>query len=556
MAESLWPETEGPLVRPEEFTARPLAAVRPLVQYQRDPVAFLVERLGIDAATITWGTHPAYATHEWDGTTEPLVAMLAGLRDGQDVGVEAGTGTQKSFTAAAIILWFLASFPDARVFTFAPKADQLKLFIWKEVRTLWPAFARMFPTATLTDLCVRVRGGLDDGWAARGYAVDVRAGESVSTHAQGMHAEHMLLIYEECPGIEQATIEAGKNTCTGPHNLRLFLGNPDHQLDTLHRACIAPGVRHIRVSALDHPNVVTGETIVPGGAVSRKSVDARRAEYGVNSRLFQSRVRGLSPAESTEALIKLEWVQRAQQRWRDAKANGTFDKWGLAALGVDVANSLGGDEGAIARFRGRLCREVESFPCPDANALGRRVVTEMKDDAIADQHVGIDSVGVGAGTVNECHRLGRWIRSLNGGASPVYESDHETYNNLRSQMLWRAREDLRLNLVDLPPDHELSVDLTTPEYETRNGKIIVESKEEIKKRLPGGRSTNKGDAFIYGNFVRDRDPIASNLSPPEGIRHGDPSFGERWTDTNPVDTDAMGGAHVEGGMRSRMGAGW
>ncbi len=45
-------------------------------------------------------------------------------------------------------------------------------------------------------------------------------------------------------------------------------------------------------------------------------------------------------------------------------------------------------------------------------------------------------------------------------------------------------------------------DLVTPKWFVRNGKIIVESKEDIKKRL--GRSPNKGDAAVYWNWVRNQ----------------------------------------------------
>src|SRR5690606_19386872 len=152
---------------------------------------------------------------------------------------------------------------------FAPKEDQLKLYIWKEIRVLWPPFQQLFPQARLTTLRIRMIPDSDE-WGAWGYAVGIAADKETATRAQRMHAEHMLLVYEEMPGIPLPVITSGEHTSTGDHNLRLGLGNPDHQQDALHRFCLEGGVRHIRISALDHPNVVTGRTIVPGGAVGRK----------------------------------------------------------------------------------------------------------------------------------------------------------------------------------------------------------------------------------------------------------------------------------------------
>ena len=67
-------------------------------------------------------------------------------------------------------------------------------------------------------------------------------------------------------------------------------------------------------------------------------------------------------------------------------------------------------------------------------------------------------------------------------------------------MWWTLRQDLQRGLIGLPMDSELQSDLITPKWTTRNGKIVVEAKEDIRKRL--GRSPNKGDAVVYWNWIR------------------------------------------------------
>ena len=116
------------------------------------------------------------------------------------------------------------------------------------------------------------------------------------------------------------------------------------------------------MSAYDHPNVVTGEPNVVPGAVSQASIDRRREDMGGDdSPLFQSRVRGISPSEATDALIKLEWCFRARDCPQDRRS--ALSLTGPAAIGVDVANSLLGDKGAIARGQGAVLLEVPS-PTP------------------------------------------------------------------------------------------------------------------------------------------------------------------------------------------------
>jgi hypothetical protein len=73
------------------------------------------------------------------------------------------------------------------------------------------------------------------------------------------------------------------------------------------------------------------------------------------------------------------------------------------------------------------------------------------------------------------------------------------YYNVRAQAWWQFREALDPSQqggspIALPPDPELVADLTAPTYDTNTGKIKVERKEDLKKRL--GRSPDKGDAVV------------------------------------------------------------
>jgi phage terminase large subunit len=506
-------------------------SAKALVEYRTRPVDFLVEKLGIPRYRIVWSMNAGYAdpngviTHKWDGTPDPLVVMLDALADWKDCCVEAATGTQKSYTAACAVLWFLACWEGARAFTHAGSEEQLRSFMWKEIRELWPRFQAIFPSAILLDLRIRMRGGIDDSWGAIGVSVKKRAGEESAVGAQGMHAPHMLLVYEETPGIEYSVITAGENTCTAPHNLRLAVGNPDHQLDTLHQfghdkaGKPRPNMECIRISALDHPNVVSKDPDIVPGAVSVKSVQSRLAARGEDDRMYKSRVRGVSPTEAKDALIQLEWVRRAQERWKDPETRRLLEMvgHGRRSLGVDVANSDSGDEASIAEGKGAVLEAVPSFPCPNANNLGFKVHLKMQEHGIDQGHVGVDSVGVGAGCVNELFRLQDFVQSLNGGLTGealLAESGDEKYLNLRSKILWTMREDLRTDMIALPPDEELTTDLITATYKTANGKIVVESKEDIKKRMPAGRSPNKGDAACYWNYVRPRDPVTQSVGKP------------------------------------------
>lgn len=472
--------------------------------YRLNPLDYLVERLGFKRETIDWLSIPEYKDHKWDGTVNPFVYLLECLSQGvKKIGVESATGTGKTKIGAGIALWFLECFENSLVITTAPKEPQLKLHIWKEIGVMYPNFNKgslstlrlnMHEDAKLTD------------WQAVGFVAGVAADEASATKAQGFHAEHMLIILEETPGVPQPIIEAFQNTCDGPHNIILAFGNPDHQLDNLHRFCQLPNVTSLRISGYDHPNVVLKNPSFIPGAVTMDGINDKKIRYGEEGVLFISRARGISPGQSISSLISLKWIKEAVERWKlfcDEKGNLDESKInGEKSLGVDVANSESGDKAAIAKGKGIVLLSVNDFQCPDANILGKRDVLQlMKDENISAKNVGVDSVGVGAGTVNALKEMKQRVVSLGGADAPVtLLNQEEEFNNLRSQMWWQLREDFRNNVIAIPDDKELIADLITPEWEPKNGKIIVESKETIKKRL--GHSPNKGDAVVYWNWVR------------------------------------------------------
>lgn len=485
----------------------------PHESYRFDPIGWAWDKLGIRKETLVWSLNPGYDGHVWDGDRDPIAALFQAAADGQDCAVESATSTGKSFGVAVLVLWFTACWAGARTFTFAPKEDQLRLYIWMEIGKLWPKFKAHFPTATLTDLCLRMRGGIDDSWGARGYAVGIRAGEEVATKAAGMHAPDMLLVYEETPGIPKQVMEAGENTATAQHNFRIAIGNPNSRLDTLHQFATSPGVKHLRISALDHPNVVTGTDCIPG-AVSQQSIDRRLAKYGEDSPVYQSRVRGMSPEQSADSMFRLEWLEAAAKRFEAKRAAGTLPTK-VTGKGVDVANSEHGDRGAICDFADTTVARLDAFACPDANKLGAQVVREARASALPSFRVGIDSIGVGAGSVNEARRLGFRVQALNFGAAPVkaaerapdgskYEwvPDANRFQNARGQTYWQLRDDFQADQIDMAEDQEVWEELLAITFEDEGKVVKIPPKDEIKALI--GRSPDKSDALAMANWVRER----------------------------------------------------
>ena len=469
------------------------------IRWQADPILYMVERLGVRRETMDWLLLPTYTDHKWQGDENPLKLICTLIAAGEWVAVESAVGIGKTFLGACLVVWFLECWPGSLVVTTAPKAEQLRLHLWREMGRLWPKFG----IGELGTLKLKMQPPGDD-WIAVGFVAGVSADEvsSSATRAQGFHAEHMLFVIEETPGVAEAVMTALQNTSVSAHNVILAFGNPDSQADTLHRFASLSRVKSVRISAFDHPNIVLKDPkFVPGAQTEEGLARLLDKYHSVDHPMYQSRAHGISPMQATDALIHWDWC-------RQAAARSLFEALdGPPALGVDVANSEDGDKYAIARGKGSQLIEVESAPCPDANKLGGEVFLLMQQRGIRGEYVGVDPVGVGAGTVNELTRLGVSVRELAGDViDRQYDGQvqmAEEFVSFRAQMWWQMRLDLfngDKSKIVLPNDEELFADLCTPRFTTKSGKIVVEPKETIRKRL--GRSPDKGDAAVYWNWVR------------------------------------------------------
>ncbi len=436
--------------------------------------------------------------------------------------------TSKTFWLSRLVFWFLDNFEDSLVVTTAPKQDQLKLHLWAEITKSYANFKRIQPEAQILSLNMRVVGAtkaqakdndFSQSWQAIGFVAGANTEEESATKAQGFHRKNMLIILEEAPGLKQSLINAFKNTCTASNNIIVAVGNPDSELDTLHRFAKTPGVESFRISAYDYPNVVLNKEVMPG-AVTRASIDRRLIEYGENSPFFLSRVRGMSPKQSPDSLIKIDWIDQCINSL--VKMDNTAN-----AVGVDVARSLTGDKAALAWGESNILLKIEEFVCPNASYLAYNLINDedknqmlgyenydcsrLYDYNVVANYVGIDVVGIGASTIETLYNQGYDCQSLQGGqwkeAIPTDEQGKPLYNfaSLRAQMYWYAREDLRLGKIRIQLDDykfidQLKKELGTVKYVNNANKITVELKEKIIKRL--GYSPNVADAFVYWNFTR------------------------------------------------------
>jgi hypothetical protein len=109
----------------------------------------------------------------------------------------------------------------------------------------------------------------------------------------------------------------------------------------------------------------------------------------------------------------------------------------------------------------------------------------------------VDVCGLGAGVVDRLIEMGDNVMAIDNASK---SEEPEKYYNLRSQIWCHAADSFAQNDVQLTNiEPRLKGQLATPTYEFRDGRILIENKADIKKRL--GNSPDRADAYVNGLYA-------------------------------------------------------
>lgn len=157
-------------------------------------------------------------------------------------------------------------------------------------------------------------------------------------------------------------------------------------------------------------------------------------------------------------------------------------------LGVDPAR-FGDDRSVIIRRQGLKASDIVMFRGLDNMQLAARVAQICQDwdpDAVF-----IDSGG-GAGVLDRLRQLDYDPVEVPFGGRAILE---QQFVNRRTEMWWNMKEWVEAGGW-IPSDPMLRQELSTPTYWfDAQGRKVLESKDEIKKRLQGGASPDIADAL-------------------------------------------------------------
>lgn len=171
-------------------------------------------------------------------------------------------------------------------------------------------------------------------------------------------------------------------------------------------------------------------------------------------------------------------------------------------LGVDPAR-FGNDRSVMIGRQGLVAFQPDIFRGLDNMELAGRVakkIEEWKPSATF-----IDS-GAGSGVIDRLRQLGYEIVEVNFGG----KANDARYLNKRAEM-WCELADWVRGGGSIPNLNALKLELATPTYRyDASNRIVLESKDEIKKRLPDSGSPDIADALAL--------TFAQPVAPPDPIR--------------------------------------
>jgi len=496
-------------------------------EYQIAYNNWLGEQLKLkNSVKLTYRNNPVAFAHDcidWrgEGLTSYQDEILGELHVKHRVAVRGPHGLGKTCIAAIALLHFALTFDgdDWKIPTTASAWRQLSEFFWPEVhkwsqRVKWDKVGRpQFSQLELQTMLLKLTTG-------RAFAM----ASSDDELTEGAHADHLLYVFDEAKAIPSGRWDAAEGALMTGDTYALAIstpGEPQGRFYDIHTK--KPGyenwwTRHVTV-----------DECIAAGRIKPQDVEQLARQWGENSAVFKNRVLGEFCESSEDSVIPLSWIEAANRRWEERievldrnwnwiegakqgkwpKWRWRREQWPVDAVSTDIARSDNGDKTVVGRKQGMTLTQLDRYSIADTMPVVGYVGNLLERWPSA--YGIIDVIGIGAGPYDRLRERGFKVYPFNAAeATEMKDRSKELqFADKRSAAWWNMRELLDPaydSQVALPPCDVLTGDLTAPKRGrmTSSGKLRVESKDDIRKRL--GRSTDDGDTCVTVFFPKKKSP--------------------------------------------------
>jgi len=467
------------------------------------------------AAFADWLAHPVEAVKDWFKVTPDAFQgdVLNALFTTTDrIAMKAAHGCGKTAVDAWAAWIFLNCYPNCRVVATAPTMSQLNDVLFPELAK----WATRLPGRNFDEFTIsaqHIRHKLDPyNWFA------VARTSNQPSNLQGFHGSHILIIADEASAVGKPVFEVIEGTLSeagtdGKIAKLLIGGNPNFNSGELHDAFYRNKEIYERLTVTGDPDFLRMLGIKDGDyhedhgrvyyspRVTPKYVGNITKKYGKDSAVFDVRVRGIFPRAADDAIIPLEWAERATQ----LELPG-FDRVADGFSVICDPSRGGAAETAIGVSRKGIVIEVEGHKgttsSPQVSNLVHEVVLKYKARGLNLEEIIVDQPGVGGGVIDNLRRdFGYPVRGYDGGKPLVAGIDPDDeckmFANRRARDWWHLRRRLELKSLPLPNDETLVAQLASVKYTyNKQEKILVESKQDMKDRLGDEASPDRADVLV------------------------------------------------------------
>lgn len=464
-------------------------AINNIFRYRSDPIAFVREQFQVEP-------------DEWQKK-----ALLAFSRNDERIMricLSACAGPGKS----ALLAWcgwlFLACYgakgehPKGAVVSVTK--DNLKDNLWAEL-SKWQQRSQ-FLTKEFTWTKERIFSNtFPETWflSARSFAKTANEEEQGRT-LSGVHSKYVLFLIDESGDIPETVLKAAEqalSTADKRFARVIQAGNPTSHDGMLYAA---------QTKLVDKWNVIkiTGDPDDPGRSprIDLEWAAAQIKEYGRDDPWVKSYILGEFPDQGINTLLSLSDIDNSMSRVVKADAIKHAQK----RLGVDVAR-FGLDSTVIFPRQGLVSFKYVQMRNARTNDIAARVM-DAKAKWGSEMEFIDGTGGYGGGVVDALIQAGQAPHEVMFSG----KATDSRYFNKRSEMWFKMADWIKKSGALYKCD-QLKKELLAPTYSFKNGKFVLESKDQIKDRT--GFSPDRSDALALTFAIAD---MPSRYSPYEILR--------------------------------------
>lgn len=436
-------------------------------RWRENPIAFVVENFGV-------------APDEWQ--CDALMAFASGDADKRRISLQACAGPGKTSVLAWCGLNFLLCYGEKGEH---PKGAAVSITQDNLRDNLWPEFAKWLNhsdmlRAAFTWTKERIFAkDHPDTWflSARTWAKSANAEEQGRT-LSGLHSKYVLVLVDESGDIPLTVLKSGEQALGNCRVGKIIqAGNPTSLDGMLYAAAT-------KLRALWYVIRITGDPDDPKRS-PRIPLDYAQQQidtYGRDDPWIKTFILGMFPEASINALLGVEEVEAAMARHLRVDQYDFSQK----RLGIDAAR-FGNDKWVIFPRQGLAAfKPVEMRNVRSQQVSGR--VQMAKNKWGSEREFFDDTGGYAAGAIDDLIAAGYSPTPVNFAQKAI----DQRFYNARAEMQWNAAQWIKRGGA-LPYSPELLAEATAITYTFKRGKLIVEDKDQIKKKI--GRSPNYWDAL-------------------------------------------------------------